>query len=62
MLKIAIKDVKNEELLIEIEIVEGNNQYDTIDKLKQEIKELKLPIDESNYFVKKAEIKLAKIL
>lgn len=60
-LKIAIKDIKNGELLMEIETVEGNKQYDTIDKLKQRIEELELPIDKSNYFVKKAEIELAKI-
>ena len=56
--ELAIKDIKNGEKLIEIETDE---KYDTIDKLKMKLKEFKIPIDESNYFVKKAELELDKI-
>lgn len=51
-LEIAVKCVDNGENLIEIET---NNTYDTVDKLIDKIKELKLPVDISNYYVKKAE-------
>lgn len=61
-IKIAIKDVKNDDDLIEIETIENNNKYDTTEKLKLMIRELNIPIDESDFFVKKAENKLKKIL
>lgn len=57
--EIAIKDIKNSETLIEIETSE---EYNTINKLKQKINDLELPVDKSNFFVKKAEIELEKIL
>lgn len=57
--EIAVKDIENGEKLIEIEISE---KYNTIDKLIQEINKIGIPIDKSNYFVKKAEIELSKIL
>lgn len=56
---IAIKDVIDEDNLIETEC---NNEFNTIEKLKQKIIELDLPIDKSDFFVKKAEIKLKEIL
>lgn len=56
---IAIKDVIDGYNLIEIEC---NNKFDTIEKIKQKIIELDLPIDKSDFFVKKAEIKLKEIL
>ena len=56
--EIAIKDIIDGEKLIEIET---NKTYDTINKLKQMIINLSLPIDKSNFFVKKAEIKLENI-
>ena len=59
---IAIKNILDGDNLIEIEIVEDNKELDTVNKLKQKICELKIPIDESDFFVKKAEIKLNKIL
>ena len=61
-LNIAIKDIENGDKLIEVEIVEGNNELDTIEKIKQKISELQIPIDTNDYFIKKAEIELAKVL
>ena len=57
----AIKDIENGDNLIEIETDESD-RFDTVDKLIQKIKEIKIPIYEDNYFVKKAEIELNKIL
>lgn len=61
-LEIAIKDIENGDSLIEVETVENNERLDTVDKLKQMIRELEIPIDESDFFVKKAEKELKKIL
>ena len=61
-MEIEVKDIVNGDKLIEIEIVENNKKLDTIGKLKNEINKLQLPIDTSDYFVKKAEIELAKLL
>ena len=61
-LEIAIKNIENEDKLIEVETIENNKDYDTTDKLKQMIRELNIPIDEGDFFVKKAENKLKKIL
>ena len=61
-LKLAVKDVENGDNLIEIETVEGNSKLDTVDKLKVIINELQLPVDTTDYFVKKAEIELKKIV
>lgn len=61
-IELAIKDILNGDKLIEIETVENDKELDTIEKLKQKIKELQLPIYADNYFVKKAEIELEKIL
>lgn len=60
--QIAVKDVKNGENLIELETVNDNPELDTIEKLKKKINELQIPIDTNDYFVKKAEIELKKIL
>lgn len=60
--QIAVKDVKNGENLIEVETVNDNPELDTIEKLKKKINELQIPIDTNDYFVKKAEIELKKIL
>lgn len=51
-INLEIKVVENEDILLELET---NKELNTIDKLKQEIKNLDIPIDESNFFVKKAE-------
>lgn len=61
-LRIDVKDVKNGDKLIEIETVKDNADLNTIDKLKEKVTNLKLPIDTDDYFVKKAEIELEKIL
>ena len=59
--ELALKFVKNSDLLIEIE-TEENTEWDTIDKIKEIIDELDLPIEKNNYFIKKAENELNKIL
>ena len=60
--EIAIKDIKNGENLIEVETVSNNDNIDTIEKLKTQIINLQIPVDTNNFFVKKAEIELDKIL
>ena len=57
--ELAIKYIKNGSILIEIET---DSKYDTIEKLKNKVEELKLPIEKDTYFVKKAEEELSKIL
>lgn len=59
---IAIKDIDNGENLIEIETIADNEEFNTIDKLKERINNLQIPIDTNDYFVKKAEIELKKLL
>ena len=59
--ELALKFVKNGDLLIEIE-TEENTEWDTIDKIKKIIDELDLPIEKNNYFIKKTENELNKIL
>lgn len=59
--ELAIKDIKNAEKLIEIE-TENNEEFNTIDKLIRKVNEIDIPIYKDNYFVKKAEIELNKIL
>lgn len=60
--KIAVKDIKDGDKLIEVETLENNSKCDTIDKIKQKINGLNIPIDTNDYFIKKAEIELKKIL
>lgn len=59
--QLAIKDIDGGEKLIEIETQE-NEELNTVDKLIQKINKLNIPIYTDNYFVKKAEIELNKIL
>lgn len=61
-LQLAIKDIQNGEKLIEIETIESDERLNTTDKLKQKINEVQIPVDTKDYFVKKAEIELKKIL
>lgn len=61
-LKLAIKDIENSEKLIEIETIDNDPEFDTTEKLKEKINDLKIPINTNDYFVKKAEIELKKIL
>ncbi len=58
-LELAIKDIEGGDILIE---VETNSHYNTIDKLKDAISKLDLPVQNNQYFIKKAEIELSKIL
>ena len=60
-LELALKFVDNGDILIEIETKE-NTEYDTIDKIIKIVKKLNLPIEKNNYFIKKAEDALNKIL
>jgi len=62
VLQITVKDVENSDKMIELETSDENNELDTIEKLIKKLNELELPIDTSDYFVKKAEIELEKIL
>ncbi len=61
-MEIQVKDIVDGDNLIEVELIENSKNYDTIDKLKKVINELEIPIDTSDYFIKKAEIELAKLL
>ncbi len=58
-LELAIKFIENSNTLIEIET---NDNFKTIVELKQLVTELEIPIEKGNYFVKKAENELNKIL
>lgn len=60
-LELAIKDIQNGDILIEIE-AEPNSPFDTIEKLKKVIIDLNIPILPNEFFIKKAEIELNKIL
>ena len=59
--ELAIKDINNGDKLIEVE-TEENNDFDTVEKLIKKVNELEIPIHTDNYFVKKAEIELDKVL
>ena len=61
-LKLAIKDIENSKKLIEIETIDNDPEFDTTEKLKEKLNELQIPINTNDYFVKKAEIELKKIL
>lgn len=58
-LELALKFIENSNTLIEIET---DDNFDTIDKLKKIVNEIEIPIEKNNYFVKKAEDELNKIL
>lgn len=57
----AVKDVVNGDKLIEMEMG-FNESFDTLSQIEEKIKELDLPVYTDNFFVKKAEIELNKIL
>ena len=59
-LDVVLKNVKNGDNLIEVETKEED--LSTIEELKRKLLELNLPIDTSNFFVKKAEIELEKAI
>ena len=58
----AVKDIENGEKLIESEPSKENPEFDNIEKLKVMFEKYSIPIYTDNYFVKKAEIELDKIL
>ena len=60
-LELALKFINNGEILIEIE-TKPNTELDTIEKIKNIISTLELPIEKDKYFVKKAENELNRIL
>ena len=58
-IELAIKDIYNGDLLIE---TETNNNIKTIEELKEIIESLEILFEKDNYFVKKAEERLGKVL
>lgn len=56
---LAIKKIENGDLLME---VEENEVFDSIEKIKERLSELDLQICTDDYFIKKAEIELNKVL
>ena len=58
-IELAIKDIYNGDLLIE---TETSNNITTIEELKEIIESLEIPFEKDNYFVKKAEERLGKVL
>ena len=58
-IELAIKDVYNGDLFIE---TETNKNITTIEELKKIIENLEIPFEKENYFVKKAEETLDRIL
>lgn len=59
--QLAVKDIKDGDNLIEIE-TEENDEIDTIEKLIQKVNKMGIPVYTDDYFVKKTEIELEKIL
>lgn len=57
----AVKDVVGGDNLIEMELG-FNESFDTLTQIEEKLKELDLPVYTDNFFVKKAEIELNKIL
>lgn len=60
-LKLAFKNIKNGDILMEVETqdIEG---FRTTKELKEKVLKLNLPIDTSNFFVKKAEVELGRVI
>ena len=58
-IELAIKDIYNGDILMEIET---NNNTTTIEELKEIIESLEISFEKENYFVKKAEERLGKVL
>ena len=59
---LTTKDIKGGDKLIEAETQINDSNYDTIDKIKKKLIEENIPLDFSDYFIKKAEIELDKVL
>lgn len=61
-LELAIKLLHHGKILIELETNKKDSDLNTIEKLKNKIQELNLPIKKNTYFVKKAEEALDELL
>ena len=59
--ELALKFIKNSDILIEIE-TDPNTEWSTIENIKTIISKMNMPIEKDNYFIKKAENELNKIL
>ena len=59
--EITVKNIKNGNSLIEIE-TSNKKGFETIDELKNKVLELNLPVDTNDFFVKKAEEELKKVI
>lgn len=59
--ELAIKYIEKGAILIEVE-TEEKTEWDSIEKIKNMISRINIPIKKDEYFVKKAEIELNKIL
>ena len=60
-LELAIKNIRNGDKLFEVETLDQEG-FETTEKLIERVKELELPIYTDNFFVKKAEVELSKVL
>ena len=60
-LELLSKDIKNSNILMEIE-TQDIDGFRTIEDLKEKLLKLNLPIDMNNFFVKKAEMELEKVI
>lgn len=60
-IEFAIKDIENGEKLIEME-TKNTIGLRNINELKQTISEMDIPIETDDYFIKKAEIELRKVM
>lgn len=59
--ELYIKYIEKGDILIEVE-TEEDTEWDSIEKIKNMISQINIPIKKDEYFVKKAEIELNKIL
>lgn len=59
--ELTIKYIENSDILIEIE-TKANTEWDTIEKIKKLLLQINIPIEKDEYFIKKAENELNKIL
>ena len=59
--ELALKFIENSDILIEIE-TEPNTKWDTVENIKKIITKMDIPIEKDQYFIKKAENELNKIL
>lgn len=58
---LVLKNVRNGDNLIEVETIDEDGLR-TVEDLKKKMLELNLPIDTSDFFVKKAEVELEKVI